>query len=253
MDTIFNITRFIDLIKREAIASWRQYAYMILGIVAYFIIALLVDKMWGVQMLRMLPAIYIIIIILSALFIDRNLNKENSMFYFTLPTSTFERFLTLWIKCVIVVPALMLGIALLLHSISSTLGVNTYSTPLDWTKSWHEIFILQSLFLAGYIYFRKHALIKTLVIITAFFILVTLLSKVIIFNFYPEIAQIKNSMDISLVFNYHGSYNVRDGESYKKIITRITPVYEAARYVLKAIFPLGIWVLSYFKMRETEI
>ncbi|MFV0537035.1 MAG: hypothetical protein ACK5M3_06625 [Dysgonomonas sp.] len=112
------------------------------------------------------------------------------------------------------------------------------------------LFTFQSIFFLGYIYFRERALVKSAIAITILFLLVYLISKVIIKQFYPEIIGVRESLDVFSILNFNGFY-LRETGSY--IETGTTIIYEICSWIIKLIFPFGLWALSYIKFREKEI
>lgn len=242
MDTVFNIKRFGSFAKRELTYSWKTYVYVILGVIAYYILAQLMDSIWQMNLTILLPALAVILITCAIPLMDKNMNKANFIPFFTTPISTFERWLLLWLKAVIIMPILVIATIFLLHQISPMTWLELATTNTNNTKEiWaniHGVLAWQSIFFFGYIYFRKRALIKIIIAITVFIVLVNLLSNVINSQFYPEIAEMKKSIDITHIFHFY---------------MKTTIIYDICQWTIKLIFPFGLWIASYFRLRETDI
>ncbi|MDR0823491.1 MAG: hypothetical protein LBN74_00225 [Prevotella sp.] len=242
MDKIFNINRFWNLAKKETVTYRKQYLFLICGLLAYYIIATVISNKFGSEMLKVIPAIYCSLIACVAPFWDKSRNDANIIFYLSTPVSTFERFLVMWIKSVIIMPLLIIGVSSFLNLVSTVFSLAESVSFASYIKSFRSIFYLlstQSIFLFGYIYFRKRAALKTLIAIAAFFIVFTFFSKLIITQFYPEISPLQNIINPIFVLGFN--------------VETTSLVYGIAKSVIMIIFPVGVWILSYFRLKETEI
>lgn len=253
MNTVFNADRFVNLLKREAIMSRKQYLFIICGIAAFYAIAVFLEYYYSSGLIKLLPFIYLILIV-GAPYFDKSQDESHTHFYFSLPVSTFERFLVLWIKSVIVMPIIIFGISIILDTLSSLFICISSYTILS-SESWsfyYWLFAVQSIFLFGYVYFKKRAFVKTLLAIAGFIVVIIITSKMVI-QFYPEIFQVKNTL---------GSFEISDTLKFPTrlerngnpdIFVEMPLAFDIAKGTIIAIFPLGLWILTYFKLRETEI
>jgi len=248
MDAVFNIKRFGNLIRRETLYSWKVFLYIVLGLVAYFVMAKLLDSMWQLQVIALLPPAGIAFVICGTPFINKNLNKVNFIPFLTIPASNFEKWLLLWIKSVIIMPILVIGTIYLLNYISPTLIIDRMFEGRI-SQQIYAVLVCQSIFFLGYTYFKERALVKSIIAIVVLFIFINLISRLIISQFYPEIASVRNSFDILYILNYDGFYD-RVAKTY--IETGTTTIYQVCLWIVKLIFPLGLWIVSYFRLRETE-
>ncbi|NDV96648.1 hypothetical protein D0T84_17265 [Dysgonomonas sp. 521] len=256
MDTVFNINRFWNLAKKEFVTYRKQYLFVICGLVAYYIIAALIslyDSNISRNMVQLMPVIYVLLIICAAPFLDKNLKESNISFYLSTPVSTFERFLMMWCKNVIIFPLMMFIISYTLNYVSVIIFGKDYgSLPLflESLSNLYTLLAIQSVFMFGYIYFKKRAFIKTLIAMAIFLAVVMSISQIIITQFYPEVLQLGDS---SLRASSKGNYNILSRDSIERAGLTVTFAYDVARSIILLIFPLGMWVLSYFRIRETEI
>jgi hypothetical protein len=223
---------------------------MVTGLVVYFTAAKLLDATWQFRLISLLPIMGFALIICGISFINKNLNRANSVPFLTTPASSFEKWLLIWSKTVLITPILVLGTILLLNQISPIHTIKEIFDPQYITEKIHFMFALQSVFFLGYIYFKERVLVKAAIAITMLFILAYLISKVIISQFYPEITGVVNSLNLFSILDFHGFYQPT---TLSYIETGNTTVYRICLWIIKLIFPLGLWVLSYIKLREREI
>jgi hypothetical protein len=245
--------------KKEIAYSWKTYSYILLGITAYYIIAKLTDTIWHINLTFLLMPLIIVLVSCAIPVIDRNLNRADSIPFFTTPASTFERWMMLWMKTVIIMPALVIAVIFLLHQVSpiplidQMLKVKNTGEILTVV---HSILAWQSIFFFGYIYFKKRPLIKIIIAITVFALLASLISNIILSSqLYPEIAGntlLKSSINLIEIFEFNGFYR-SDSGVYIFVSTGTTAIYDACLWVFRLIFPFGLWALSYIRLRETEI
>ncbi|MFV0538918.1 MAG: hypothetical protein ACK5M3_16365 [Dysgonomonas sp.] len=115
MNAVFNIKRFGNLSKREITYTWKTFLYIVAGLIVYFITAKLLDSMWQIQLMNLLPIIGIALIICGAPFINKNLNNANFIPFLTTPASNFEKWLLVWTKSALIMPALIIGTIVILN------------------------------------------------------------------------------------------------------------------------------------------
>lgn len=249
MNTVFNITRFGNLMKKEAIASWRFYLYIILGVIAFFIMAIILEEKWPLLKIS-IPPLYMLFVICVAPMIDRNMSVQNVSFYLSLPVSKFERWLLLWLKAVIILPLILTILVYIFNEISPIIGIGNLNGK-GILKKIYMILSLQSIFFFAFIYSRKR--IVPIIALVAFLILIYAVSNIIINTFYPEISTVKSGMDPFYIWDFDGYY-YKETANGKYHLNKLetTMIYDTAKYVVKAIFPLGMWVLSYIRLKETE-
>jgi len=191
----------------------------------------------------------VLILAIAPCLFENSLNKYNSIFDFTLPASTFEKFLHLYLKYVILIPVLCLGIIWILNSVMSILeisGLNEFTSVVSRIisiKGELMIYImLQPVFFTGYFLFSGMVLIKS--IVTSIFLSVFIgISMDEISNcLMPEIHGIKidNVLSFSPIFSFPVS-------GFPEILLRV------CNYAGPIIYLLGLWITSYFLLREKEI
>jgi hypothetical protein len=243
MNAIFNINRFGYLLKRNAKASAKQIVYVavtLIGLYAFAIVSYLSFN--GIFDISLFAAF---IVIFTPCAFESSINKQKSIFDFILPVSTFERFFYLLLKYVIIMPLICLAIVLIFQPILINIVVE------DWAlfklqNIWHyqhffEIFGAQAIVFLCYLYFKKQALLKSIMVITA----IVLLSGLI--------------ADFSLLLNNISTVNISYTELFSPFnfvdkwtgATNIPIVI--CDIIFKIIFPFGLWILMFRKLKEIEI
>jgi hypothetical protein len=270
MNTVFNIDRFWNLEKKEFITYRKPCLFVIGGLLSCFTIEILIlnsrifrnSPYDGPMHMTIMLCIYLCMLT-GAAFFDKSMAERNKTTYLSTPVSSFERFLVMWIKNVIVFPLFIFAISYALDFIASAI-LNKECTSLmafivsDSFQNIYILFAVQSIFMFGYVYFKKRALAKTLIITVGAFFFCVILSNTIVAQFYPEALQAKYPIDPSTVFGYKGKYYVWNNLGTSNwtqtwITTGITTAFVIAKSIIMLIVPLGMWVLTYFRLRETEI
>lgn len=247
MNTVFNITRFGNLVKKEAVASWRFYLYIILGAIAFFIIAVLLEDRWPILKMLLAP-LYVLSVVCVVPMIDRNMSVQNAPFYLSLPVSKFERWFLLWLKSVIVLPLILSALLYIFNELSPILSLNSVNEQ-SILNDIYPVLAFQSIFFFGFIYSRKR--IVPIIALVVFFILIYVISSTVISAFYSDVSSMRSSLDPFYIWNFDTLVLDVNGE-YQLVKEETTMLYDIAKYVVMAIFPLGMWVLSYFRLKETE-
>ncbi|MCD8094033.1 MAG: hypothetical protein LUF01_14895 [Bacteroides sp.] len=183
--------------------------------------------------------------------LEKNITKDSSTTYLLLPASTFEKFLHLWIKYYVLLPVLSILLLSVLKGIFALTGIE-FLQHFGNAIMLHEVHkdqimflcLLQGIFFASCIAFKQKKLLKAFgafcLSILLCFGIVGLLSLII----------------------YHG---VNDSQRYwmNSIISFPTynfPVSSAAEaivnfcnYAAPAAFIIGIWISSYFLLKEKQL
>lgn len=250
MNAVFNLKRFVYLAKREVIYSWKVFLYLIAGFIVYFILAQLLDNIWDTNLLNVIPIAALAIMICGTSLVDKNLSKTNAKSFFTIPVSNFERWLILWLKAIIVMPVLLVSVVYLLDAITPIQSLK-YVVDINYlTERIQFLLAFQSVFFLGYIYFRKRSLVKAGIAFAILIILIHLISKLVISQLYPEVYATKESFNLMYILAFDGFYNWNT-HSYTAITT--SAIYDICLWIIKLIFPFGLWFVSYIRLRETEI
>jgi len=259
MNAIFNIDRFWKLEKRNFFHSRMHFVYILGGIVGLYLLSMLM-KVWiseGIPTLVYL-AMYLVIVAGPCLF-EKSVNKHRSIFDFILPTSTFEKFLSIWLKYVIIIPVFLLVIILLLNLVTGLIpveGIKEHAKEMALSAGlfrYKIIFLLlavQATFLGGYFYFKKYAFAKTSLLILILFVLLMVVGMIVgYYLFSTSEMSFSFTGDTSDKNATSFSYNI--GLSIGTIFNN--PLIKTLDIICDIVFVSGMWVVSFFKLRETEI
>lgn len=191
----------------------------------------------------------VLIIAIAPCLFENSLNKYNSIFDFTLPASSYEKFLHLCLKYIILIPVLCLGIIWILNSVISSLeisGLNEFTSVVSRIisiKGELMVYILlQPVFFTGYFLFRNRALIKSIVTSIFLSVFIGIIMNEISNYLMPETHEIKidNILSFSPIFNF--------------------PISESSQIILSIcnyggpiIYLLGLGITSFFLLKEKEI
>lgn len=191
----------------------------------------------------------VFILAIAPCLFENSLNKYNSIFDFTLPASTFEKFLHLYLKYVILIPVLCLGIIWILNFVISSLeisGLNEFTSVVSRIisiKGELMVYILlQPVFFTGYFLFRNRVLIKS--IATSIFLSVFI--GIILNEISNHLMPGSHGVKIDNILSFWPIFNFPLSES-SDMILRI------CNYSGPIIYVLGLWITSYFLLREKEI
>jgi len=257
MDAVFNINRFISLEKRNIFLSKMQYFYITCSLIGLYLLSMLLHILTGSNFAELIYFIIYAVIIGGPCFFEKNINKHSSIFDFTLPTSTFENFLSFWIKYVMLIPVLIFLIILILnvitgivpivaiqeHAKDMSLGGYTFNTI-------HKILAVQSIFMLGYFFFRKYAFAKTTLIILVFFVILMFFGVVVVYIFFKgQEFQFNGKMGHNESFNMGYTF----GRSMGNLEMKDDLIINICDTVVSIIIPVGAWIVSYLKLKETEI
>ena len=252
MKDIFSFKRFTLLERYKLPETLLHSLFFIIIVTGIYFSLLFFDAygwhgMYGYGSLVVL--LTVLILAIAPCLFENSLNKYNSVFDFTLPASTFEKFLQLYLKYVILIPVLCLGIIWLLNSVISSLeisGLNEFTSVVSRIisiKGELMVYImLQPIYFTGYFLFRNRVLIKSIVTSIFLSVFVSIIMNEMSHYLMPGNHGIKidNVLSFSPVFSFPLSES-------SEIILRI------CNYGGPIIYLLGLWITSYFLLREKEI
>lgn len=250
MNNTFNLKRFMYLEIYDFVKSKNQMLLIVGSIVIVYVLAILSNSLESFRvfpkLINLVPVLALVIIIVSPCILVPKLDKYTATFQYTLPVSNFERLLSLGLKYVLIIPLLCLSTVFLLKSISpffvpdsqvllykTTLSIDSYLNLL--------IFGFQAVFLLGYFYFRKLAIIKVPIALFLFFMLLQFVSVI----------------SVRYTMNTQISYSVFDLlqplEYYNQWMDGSNSIVSVCNAIIKSVFPFGLWIVIYLKLKETEI
>jgi hypothetical protein len=198
------------------------------------------------------------LIITGPCFLEPVRNRHTSIFYFILPASTFEKFISVWCKYVILLPGIIFLVLTALNLITGLIpveAVKEHAREMSLTDGLFKpgtistLIFYQSIFMGGYYYFRKHAFAKTALLLICVFIAIGFFSM--IYGLYALSGSGSNTFIFS---SGTGFYEAGYGLG-KMLGTDVSSdsVVGTTGLILHIVVPVGMWIVSFFKLKETEI
>ncbi|MBK5720559.1 hypothetical protein JGH11_06715 [Dysgonomonas sp. Marseille-P4677] len=259
MNTFFSIDRFWKVGKRNIYLSKTQFIYIAGGLIGLYLLSMLLYILTENQLNGLIFFAAATLIITSPCFLERNISKHASILDFTLPASTFEKYLCIWIKYVLFLPLLIFLILFILNLISSIIpneSINEHAVKMSVdqlfrSKILNLIVLNQAFFMAGYFYFRKYAFAKTCLIML---LLSTILIFIAILIGHFALKGGNLSMDLSSNTPHETAFNIgySTGKTIGLDIFR-NSIISTLEKAIDVVLIVGLWVISFFKLRETEI
>jgi len=260
MKNIFNGKRFLMLLKKEAYDLRNQYLKLMLIVACIFLIVFISllfsdnEAPYTVYNGIRIPISNLLLLggMLFAPFqlYKRYNHKIYGVNYFMLPASQTEKWLSMFFYCVIVTPVvLILSITLmdlfpyLFYPVAEkSLWFNNFKSSMtNSTRTLFDalitVFVFQSILFLGNVWFKRAKVQKTILAIIIFMIAFIVFSAILV-----KTSGINTSK--MLMSNIYGLTNVIDDSQTWKIISKTI-------YYLVA--PIGLWIVSFMKMREQQL
>ena len=194
-------------------------------------------------------------IVTSLIFKELHLNGQ-SVFYLTLPGSSLEKYLS---KLLVTTVGYAFGSLFFYTAVSSAVeGINRlifgyghpFFNPFERnTMNFIAVYLVtQAVFLVGSVYFRKLAFIKTNLYLWLFGIVVAILVGVIGWFIFREYAVGKN-LNLEPYFQRLGD----TGQLQGVLGSMAEKFWQVAKVLFWAVMAPVCWVISYLRLRETEV
>lgn len=258
MNTIFNIERYWKLEKRNFFLSKMHYVYILGGLTGLYLLSMLMKVLVDSSLSPLIYLVAFVVIIGGPCLFEKSRSKHTSIFDFILPASTFEKFLSFWLKYVIIIPLSIVLLFLLLNTITGLMSIDAIrehanSMSLDHitggSKAFFLLFGTQAVFMGGYFYFRRYAFAKTSVILLVITILFVFIGIIIGFYFFKG-----QEVAFNLGSNMgNNSYSVGYDLGRSMAVFIKDPLIRTMDTIADVIFVVGMWTVCFFKLRETEI
>lgn len=259
MNAIFNINRFLNVEKRNLFLSYKHLMYIVLGLVSAHILSLLLYINSDESLYFLIHGAIVFFIVTAPCLIEKNSSKINGVFDFILPGSTFEKFFSIWIKYIVFIPGLIYLTLFILHLIGGLIPiaeVQEHARGMTPIKSFslaniYSMLGFQSVFIAGYFYFRRYAFAKTALILLIAFVVFMFISIIVGVLFFSG-QDIVYDMDMQgNSESFHMGYKLGSSVNGTGLADNI--IIKTCDTIIGIVFPIGLWIVSYFKLRETEI
>jgi|GEM_PF-5178090 len=254
MNTTFDIHRFVSYLKLRQKASLQHYliAAGIIGGLYLVTLILIYGGNWIFvnTFFNLIPAVAILIVIVSPCIMEKNLNKNTSVISFMLPVSNTERFLSLFLKYIVILPLISLFLLYIVDFITVYFKIDEniphythkyLSKGLLNNELLYLIFGAQALSLLGYLYFRKYAIFKIALI------------AIIIMFFVPILSFSSAKIITGIEFNKDFATLLFPSDYVNRYSPPVHWVVNISDSILKIISPFLLWIIAFFKLKEIEI
>jgi hypothetical protein len=256
----FSIRRLGRLLRRDFSAGYKS-VFIAMAAVGGFIILATVVSALARQSGPMHSQLYIPLlfiggyIVTSLTFKELHLNGQ-SVFYLTLPGSSLEKYLS---KLLVTSAGYAFGSLFFYTAVSSAAeGINRllfgYGHPFfnpftRWMMLAVAAYIVtQAVFLVGSVYFRKMAFIKTNLYLWLFGIVVAILVAVIAWLLFRDYA-VGSHLNLDPYFQQLGE----SGDLQAVLQPLAEKFWVAAKILFWGAMAPVCWVISYLRLRETEV
>jgi len=258
MDTVFNINRFLNLEKRNIFLSRTQYLYILGALIGLYILSMLLQILTGSNFCDLIFFIAYVAIVGGPCFFEKSMNKHASVFDFVLPPSSFEKFMSIWLKYVLLIPGMIFLAIFLLNVITGLIpieAVQAHATAMSFSDNlrfsfFHKLLGFQSVFILGYFFFKKYAFAKTSLILLLVFVILMFLGVIVGYILFKG-QEFGFNANMGETESFNMGYTL--GRSMNDLRIEDDTIINTCSAIMSAIFPLGIWIVCYFKLKETEI
>ncbi|MDR2956527.1 MAG: hypothetical protein LBV43_15750 [Prevotella sp.] len=265
MNAVFSADRFWKLEKRNLSLSRMQYIYILGGLTGLYLLSMLLNVLVETSLSGLVFFAASVIVVCGPCFFENSINKHRSVFDFILPVSTFEKFLSFWLKYVIIIPLSILLLFVLLNLITSAIpveGIKEHAKAMALSEHFFTykipqlIIVTQAVYMAGYFYFRKYAFGKTSLILVVLFVLFVVALIVMMATMFGggdnelTMSLSSDSMEENSVY-YNKGYSA--GRTLGAADLLADPVVRVADSIGDIVATIGLWIVCFFKLRETEI
>lgn len=187
MNNIFGINRFANLEKQSFFLSKSQLLYTVCVLVSLYVLSSGLYYYIDTSLIAIIFFVFKLIIVASPGFLEKSVSKNNSVFDFILPVSTFERILSILVKYVIVIPILCIGTLGVLNLLASVIPVDAINEHARFASLsnllsfdlLYELIATQAVFILGNFYFQRHAFAKTCLVLLIGFVLISIIGSIL--------------------------------------------------------------------------
>jgi hypothetical protein len=249
MNNVFDINRFGKLCLRELDIYKAGLMWVVIAAFGLFCLSAIFSLAFNtkpVELFGFTKMAYVLVIV-APLFFFKNRGRISSILEFTLPASTTEKFFVKLLFCLVIMPALVLLLLLLLSALYMLLpGINFHETGSAIYQDIRglsfedvtDILAIQSIFLLGTFFFRKNVFVKVCLCLLLYFMVCVLVFVL--------------SHEDLFAMGQGGNYTINIGHvSVTSFFSHGNNMFQY--YIFNLISPIGLWVVSFLKLREIEI
>jgi hypothetical protein len=257
---VLSLRRLGLLLRRDFSGGYRGVLMAMVAVGGFVILASVVSA-FSRDLGPMHPTLYVQLLFIGGFIVTsltfRELHLDGqSVFYLTLPGSALEKFLS---KLLVTSLGYAVGSLLFYTAVSSAAeGINRlifgyghpFFDPFDPTilLAAAGYLVTQSVFLVGSVYFRRLAFVKTVLYLVLFGIVLSIVTGVALWLVFRDYADGR-----TIVLRPYLEELGRSGEMEKALLPLAEGFWRAARLLFWIVLaPVG-WVISYLRLRETEV
>ena len=259
----FSLGRLFLLLKKDFLTHYRTILIATAAIAGFVIFASAISALkhngvdFHLKLYFML--LYIAGFIVTSRAFREMYNSQKSYTYMTLPVSPLEKFTERLILTSIVYALGTFAIYFVVAAISETLNQLLFGytpallSPLSraFLISIAAFLVIQGLFLAGAVFFKKNSFIKTILMLTLFAIallLITFLAARLIFPGYFESLHLMKQ-------EFNTIHNLAEwlGMTEAKLLLVGRTIWLVIRILFWVVLAPLCWIVSYLKFRKIEV
>lgn len=255
MNATFNLKRFLMLEQYNLQETCKHLLWSACIVSGICVLCILFDLNHGADYLsRQSSAANLVkytiwFLLIAPCLLEMNLTKRNSILYILLPASAFEKFLHIWIKYLLLLPAFCTLLILCLKGLFALTDITylmifskdiaSFETEKDYIVAFS---MLHAIFFIGYFGFKRQLLLKSFAILVATFC-ISMGIVLLIVTLMPE--------------NAPEGYWVDNLGTWPRTNYPLSPTIVAmvnfCNYAVPICFVLGSWISSYFLLKEKQL
>jgi hypothetical protein len=259
----FNTTRFFLILKRDFISNYRTILITICAVAGFVILASVVSAFnRGGEGFHM--TLYFLLLYVSGFIVSSRVFKDihdegRSFTYITLPGSQLEKFtgrvLYTSIGYVIGTFVVYSAIAALSELINQLLFGYTHTLANPFSGVFligsAAFVVIQSIFLAGAVFFRKNSFIKTLLMLMVLAVAVVVITILLAIFIFPGIFH--NLTPVQREFHSLQEFTAWLGVTEDRLRATGRALWLTARIFFWAVLAPLCWTVSYLKFKKVEV
>lgn len=224
MNNLFDIKRFKHLFADHLNNNRISYLLMLCTMLGLFVLSVVIHLFWREDIGYKLPVLGgILVIILVPFFF----HLQKTDMEYMLPASLFEKFLIYWISYLIIIPFLITFVIIVCVKAGNIMFSN-YSevsgnicNQVEILNLWLRFVGIQSIVILGQTLFKKQIFFKTALMGILFFILLIIGLKITAYLTGEEVIDVNRMSVLSVT--------------------------------LKFLFIVGMWAISYFRLKKIQL
>ena len=252
---VFDLARVFTITQKRTVGVTAGAVYAIM--LALFLLGSLTGTGWGTglsyhEVLFPMGLVLVGLVATSMSFSGMH-RADRSYAYLTLPASDGEKFLEKLILSAVVFPVVAVAsyfvFSLVLAGLSPLLFDRAFEVfnpfAVEAPQTVRAYIVASSVFLFGAAYFRSRHFVKTALAVAGLFILLTIVGAL---SGWAAFGDLIRAMEAGAF-----DHTTVDTQQFRVLGERATQIARVARFLGMWILPPVMWVLTWAKLRETEV